>query len=196
IFAARGGEAGVCEGAEDAREARDGGRGIFAAEEGTEDWEAGGEDTDVAFDDDPDADPDGGVGCVGDLKFGEEGDADDAGYANTRWSKSPRYRQYQDDEISDDVDGCDCVAHDVIINAVAVWDRSIPVIGERLAVEKSCEHQANPPENRDYPSGKRHNVEGPVGEETVVEEEDRQFRGGDGAAKEDLSRYVCLKLKN
>lgn len=73
------------------RSARRGG-GIFAAEEGTEDGEAGGEDADVAFDNDPDADANGGVGCVGDLEFGEEGDPDDAGYADATWSESVHFK--------------------------------------------------------------------------------------------------------
>ena len=79
---------GVCEGMEDACEVRDGGGGIFAAEERTEDREADGEDADVAFNNDPDTNANGGIGCIGDLEFGEEGDSDDAGYADAMWNES------------------------------------------------------------------------------------------------------------
>lgn len=57
---------------------RDGGRGVFAAEEGTEDREAGRKDANVAFDSDPDSDVDRGVGDVGDLELRQKWEADDA----------------------------------------------------------------------------------------------------------------------
>lgn len=60
-------------------------------------------------------------------------------------SPEPGYRQYQNHQIANNVDRGDCVANKVIVDAVAVGDRSVPIIGERAAMEESGEHQAHPP---------------------------------------------------
>lgn len=58
-------------------------RRVLFAEKRAKDGEAGGEDADVAFDVDPDAHRDGGPGYIGEFKLSEEGNADDAGDADT-----------------------------------------------------------------------------------------------------------------
>ncbi|KAL8911491.1 MAG: hypothetical protein Q9171_003352 [Xanthocarpia ochracea] len=76
---------GVRKGVEYACEVGDWRRGVFGAEERTQDWEASGEDSNVAFDVHPDADANGGVGGVGKSELGEIGEANYPCYADTGW---------------------------------------------------------------------------------------------------------------
>ena len=169
----------------------DRGGGIFGCEQGTENGEAGGKDTNVAFDIDPDTGVNRGPGHVGKLQLGQERDSDDAGNADavdeslldlargnlnpagiglkyegslqaTEHEQSndsqtfrklhfeipkPRYWQDKNNNIINDIGGRDGVSNKIIIRAVAIGDRSVPIVGQRSAVEEGSKHQTDPPED-------------------------------------------------
>lgn len=75
---------------------------------------------------------------------------------------------------------------------MAVGDRPIPIISQRAAVEKSSEHETDPPQDGGDADDKREDEERPEGEKTMIEKEDGKLGGGDGAAEQDLGGLVGL----